>query len=52
MPDAGAHIVEAEVYFLAPDAPQYLLEEGAKFELLHGENHYGHGIIIRILETT
>ncbi len=50
MPDAGADSVEATVYFMVPEAPHHLLEEGAKFELLHGENHYGHGVIKRVFE--
>lgn len=50
MPDAAASSVEATVYFMSPDAPQRLLEEGAKFELLQGQNHYTHGVIKRIIE--
>ncbi len=49
MPDANARSVEATVYFFVPEAPQHLIEEGAKFELLHGENHYTHGVIKRVL---
>jgi hypothetical protein len=50
MPTQGAHSVEATIYFMVPEAPQHLLEAGAKFELLHGENHYTHGIIKRVIE--
>ena len=50
MPDAGTLVVEATVYFMVPEAPQHLLEEGAKFELLCGENHYTHGVIKRVIE--
>jgi hypothetical protein len=50
MPDAGSHSVEATVYFMVPEAPQHLLDEGARFELLHGENHYTHGVIKRVFE--
>ncbi len=49
-PDVNATSVEATVYFFTPEAPQYLLEEGAKFELLHGENHYTHGVIKRVID--
>jgi hypothetical protein len=50
LPDADARSVEATVYFMAPDAPQHLLEAGAKFELLQGQNHYTHGVIKRVFE--
>ena len=50
IPDANASSVNATVYFMAPEAPHHLLEEGAKFELLHGENHYTQGIIKRVLD--
>lgn len=33
-PDAEAGHVEATVYFMAPNAPEELLEEGARFDLL------------------
>jgi hypothetical protein len=36
MPDTAARSVDATVYFMSPDAPQQLPEEGAKFELLQG----------------
>jgi hypothetical protein len=49
MPDADARSVEATVYFFVPEASQHLIEEGAKFELLHGENYYTHGVIKRVL---
>jgi len=45
MPAPDAHSAEATVYFMVPEAPHYLLEEGARFELLQGENHYTHGVI-------
>ena len=48
-PDANATSIEAIVYFLVPEAPQHLIEEGARFELLHGQNHYAHGVIKRVL---
>jgi hypothetical protein len=50
VPDANANSVEATVYFMVPEAPQHLLEVGAKFELLHGENYYTHGVIKRVFE--
>lgn len=50
LPEADAHSVEATVYFTASDAPHHLLEEGAKFELLHGQNHYTHGIIKHVFQ--
>lgn len=50
MPDAGAQSAEATIYFMVPEAPQQLLEEGAKFELLHGENYHTHGVIKRVFE--
>jgi hypothetical protein len=50
MPDANARSVEAAFYFMAPEAPQHLLEEGARFELLQGQNRYTHGVIERIFE--
>lgn len=50
MPDIGDDSVEATVYFMIPEAPHDLLEEGAKFELLHGENQYTHGVIKRVFE--
>jgi hypothetical protein len=49
-PEVGVGQVEATVYFMAPNAPQNLLEPGAKFELLCGESHYAHGVIKRIFE--
>ncbi|MGH7977375.1 MAG: hypothetical protein ACREC8_12040 [Limisphaerales bacterium] len=50
MPSTDARSIEATVYFMSPEAPQHLLEEGAKFELLHGMNHYTNGIIKRVFE--
>lgn len=49
-PDINTGHFEAKVYFMAPKAPQHVLEEGAKFELLCGENHYTHGVIKRVFE--
>lgn len=49
-PDLSIGRFEATVYFMAPTAPQDLLEEGAEFELLCGDNHYTHGVIKRIFE--
>ena len=49
-PDVHAGQIEATVYFMAPIAPEELLEEGAKFELLCGESHYTHGVIKSIFE--
>jgi len=49
-PEMGAGSFEATVYFMAPKAPQHLFEEGAKFELLCGENHYTHGVIKSVFE--
>ncbi len=50
MPDAGVSSVEATVYFMNLEAPHQLLEKDAKFELLHGQNHYKHGFIKRVFE--
>ena len=50
MPDASAPSVEATVYFLVPAAPQHLLEENAKFELLMGQNYYMQGVIKHVFE--
>jgi hypothetical protein len=47
-PEVSAGRVDAVVYFMAPNAPQELLEEGAKFELVCGESHYANGTIKRI----
>jgi hypothetical protein len=49
-PDTKASQVEATVYFMAPNAPEELLEEGAKFELVCGESHYTTGTIRRVFE--
>jgi hypothetical protein len=49
-PDANARRVEATVYFMAPNAPENLLEAGAKFELLCGESHYARGVIKAVFE--
>lgn len=49
-PDTSAGHIEATVYFMAPNAPEELLEEGARFELLCGESHYTDGVIRRVLE--
>jgi hypothetical protein len=49
MTDASADSVETTVYFMVPEAPQHLLEEGAEFELFMGQVHYTHGRIKRIL---
>ena len=48
--DATAGHVEATVYFMAPNAPEELLEKGARFELLCGESHYANGVIRRVVE--
>jgi hypothetical protein len=48
VPDAAASHVEAFVFFMAPDAPEELLEKGARFELLCGESHYANGVIRRV----
>jgi hypothetical protein len=50
MPEAGNSFVEATVYFMVPEAPQHLLEAGAKFDLFCGENHYTHGSIKHVFE--
>ena len=47
-PDATAGHIEATVYFMASSAPEELLEEGAKFELLCGESRYANGVIRRV----
>ena|SRR5665213_111862 len=49
-PDVIDGYIEATVYFMAPNAPINLLEEGAKFELVCGESHYAHGVIRRVFE--
>jgi len=49
-PDTNADHVEATVYFMSPNAPDELLEEGAKFELVCGENYYTSGVIKRVFE--
>lgn len=49
-PDISAGSFEATVYFMAPNAPEHLLVERAKFELLCGENRYTHGVVRRIFE--
>jgi hypothetical protein len=49
-PKANAESVEATVYFMAPNAPENLLEEGAKFDLLCGETYYARGVIKRVFE--
>ena len=49
-PDVSVGRIEATVYFMAPNAPEELLEEGAKFELLCGESHYTKGVIKRVFE--
>ena len=51
MPDSDARSIEATVYFMVPEAPHHLIQEGAKFELLHGENYYTYGVIKRVFET-
>jgi hypothetical protein len=43
-PDVNAGQIEATVYFMAPDAPEHLIQEGAKFELVCGQSYYGKGI--------
>jgi hypothetical protein len=48
-PDLCSDSVEATVYFLSDQAPQDVLEEGARFELFMGQVHYTHGRIKRIL---
>ena len=50
-PDATAGHVEATVYFMAPDAPEELLKEGARFELLCGASLYTTGVIRRVVES-
>jgi len=47
-PDTTAGHIEATVYFMAPSAPEELLKEGAKFELLCGESRYAYGVIRRV----
>src|SRR5437867_6860804 len=47
-PDASDKEIQATVYFMAPNAPEELLEEGAKFELVCGESHYTKGVIERV----
>jgi hypothetical protein len=49
-PDASRGHVDATVYFMAPNAPEGLIEEGAKFELVCGESHYTTGVIKRVFE--
>jgi len=49
-PDLKAENFEALVYFMSPEAPQQLLEKGAKFELLCGENYYTQGFIKHVFE--
>ena|ERR1700677_4306397 len=49
-PDASVGEIEATVYFMAPNAPTELLQEGARFELLCGESHYTTGVIKRVFE--
>jgi hypothetical protein len=49
MPEPTALSAEATVYFLADEAPHHLLEEGAKFELLHGHNQYTHDVIKKVI---
>jgi hypothetical protein len=49
-PEAGASSAEATVYFMSPEAPQHLIQEGSKFELLLGKNRYTHGVIKRVFE--
>ena len=48
-PDLSSDTVEATVYFFSDQAPQDVLEEGAKFELFMGQVHYTHGRIKQIL---
>ena len=48
-PDLSADKVEATVFFIAPEAPHEVLEEGSEFELFMGHVHYTHGRIKRIL---
>jgi hypothetical protein len=49
-PDSSAKSVEATIYFMAPNSPENLLQEGAKFELLCGETYYANGFIKRVFE--
>ncbi len=49
-PDAFVSKAEATVYFMARNAPEHLLEEGAKFELVCGESHCTNGVIKRVFE--
>jgi hypothetical protein len=48
-PSLSSDSVEATVYVLSDDAPQDVLEEGAKSELFMGQVHYTHGRIKQIL---
>ena len=50
-PDSTVGHVEATIYFMAPNAPEELLEEGARFELMCGKSYYTSGVIKCIVET-
>ena len=50
-PDATAESVTATIYFMAPDAPHHLIQDGAKFELSCEDNIYTSGVVGRILES-
>jgi hypothetical protein len=42
----GGEVVEARIAFLAPEAPQQLLQEGARFELAEGAKVVARGIVL------
>jgi hypothetical protein len=42
----GGRYTHAKMEFLAEDAPQHLLKEGARFELLEGRKRVAKGVIL------
>lgn len=49
MPDPKDGVIGATVSFMAPGAPEYLIEEGATFELVCGKIHFGRGVIKKLV---
>jgi len=49
-PDVQAENATATVFFMAQEAPQHLIQVGAKFDLSCEDNPYTSGVVKRILE--
>jgi len=48
-PDISSETVRATIHFLSEDAPQWLIEENAKFDLSCERNFYTSGVVKQIL---